>query len=372
MAAKTASEKGLSVLLIEKKQEIGEPVRCAEGVTVEGMHGFFEPDPKWICGHIRRATFSSPGASITFSDDRDSAYILDRKVFDRDLARMSAAAGADVLTKTQATGLIVEDCQVCGVTGKSLGDDFSVRVKAVVAADGIESRIGRWAGIDTSLAMKDMASCAQYHLTDIDIDPGRCQFFFGSKHAPGGYAWIFPKGEHEANVGLGVVYDGRNLRRPIDYLDDFVAARFPGAHVLETVAGGVPLCGRIPQLSTGGLVLVGDAGRLTDPLTGEGILNAMISGRIAGDVIAACIGKRNISADVLREYDREIERQLGPSLDRNYAIKEYIRSASDAKLDRVIWLLKVMKVENIPCTRILQEVFSPRSKRAAAFLRLLH
>lgn len=370
VAAKAAAEQCLNVLLIEKKQEIGEPVRCAEGITVEGLHSFFEPDPKWVCSRIRRATFFSPGASITFSDDRDAAYILDRKVFDRDLARMAAAAGVDILTKTQVTGLIIENGQVCGVLGKRLGDDFSVRAKAVVAADGVESRIGRWAGIDTSLAMKDMASCAQYHLIDIDIDPGCCQFYYGSKLAPGGYAWVFPKGEREANVGLGIVYSGQGLRRPIEYLDDFVAARFPGGHVLEMVAGGVPLRGRMPQLSTGGLVLVGDAGRLSDPLTGEGILNGMISGRIAGDVIARCIGKGDLSADAMREYDRRIERRLGQALDRNYALKEFLRKASDAKLDWTFRVLKAAGAESIPSTVLLRKVFG-RGDIRASLLRLI-
>ncbi|HUL62954.1 MAG TPA: NAD(P)/FAD-dependent oxidoreductase [Methanocella sp.] len=370
-AAKAAAERGLSVLLIEKKQEIGEPVRCAEGITVEGLHGFGEPEPRWICSRIRRAKFFSPGASLSFSDDRDAAYVLERKVFDRDLARMAGAAGAEVLTKTTATGLIVEEGRACGVRGKSLGEDFTARARAVVAADGVESRVGRWAGIDTTLKLKDVASCAQYHLTDLDLDPGCCEFYFGSRYAPGGYAWVFPKGEREANVGLGTVFSGRALRRPIDYLDEFVGMRFPGAHVLETVAGGCPLRGRIPQLSAGGLVLVGDAGRLTDPASGEGILNGMISGRTAGHVIADCIAKADLSAGALLQYDREIEHQLGTALDRNYGLKEFLRQASDAKIDLAVRGLKALKVESVPITRILREVYSPKSKRSAAIFRLL-
>ena len=371
MAAKAAAEKGLAVLLIEKKQEIGEPVRCAEGITVEGLAQFFAPEPRWICSRIRSAKFFSPGATMSFTDDRDAAYILERKVFDRDLARMAASAGAEVLTKTQATGLIVENDHVIGVRGVSLGDRFEARAGAVIAADGVESKVARWAGIDTSLALKDVASCAQYHLTDIDVDPACTEFYFGSQYAPGGYAWVFPKGGREANVGLGTVYNNRTLSRPIEYLDDFVRRRFPGAHVLETVVGGVPLAGRIPRLSTGGLALAGDAGRLNDPVTGEGILNAMISGRIAGEVIAGCMKKGDLSAAAMLQYDQEIDRVLGPALVRNYALKEYLRKAGDAKLDWTVRGLKAMRAESIPVTRILREVYSPRSKRATAFLRLL-
>jgi digeranylgeranylglycerophospholipid reductase len=371
VAAKVAADRGLSVLLIEKKQEIGEPVRCAEGITAEGLGQFLEPDPKWICSRIRRSVFFSPGASLTFSDDRDAAYILERKLFDRELARLAAAAGADVITKTQATGLIVENSRVCGLTGKSFGDDFSVRARAVMAADGMESKVARMAGIDTSLPLKDMASCAQYHLTDIDLDPACCEFYFGSKWAPGGYAWVFPKGENEANVGLGVMSGSRVSRQPIDYLNDFAAWRFPEAHVLGTVLGGVSLSGPPAKLSAGGLVLVGDAGRLTDPLTGEGILNGMISGRIAGNVIADCCGKDDLSADALSQYDREIERQLGPALDRNYGLREYVRKASDRKLDWTVRGLKAIKAESIPVTKLLREIYTPGSKRAARFIGLL-
>jgi digeranylgeranylglycerophospholipid reductase len=216
-----------------------------------------------------------------------------------------------------------------------------------------------------------MASCAQYHLTDIDLDSACCEFYFGNKWAPEGYAWVFPKGDNEANVGLGIISSSHVSRRPIDYLDDFVGWRFPGAHVLGTVLGGVSVSGRKAQLSTGGLALVGDAGRLTDPLTGEGILNGMISGRIAGNVIADCVGKGDLSAEALRDYDREIERQLGPALDRNYGLKEYLRKASDAKLDWTVRGLKAVKAENIPVTKILREIYMPHSKRAAKFLRLL-
>jgi digeranylgeranylglycerophospholipid reductase len=141
--------------------------------------------------------------------------------------------------------------------------------------------------------------------------------------------------------------------------------------VLGAFLGGVSVCGLIPKLSAGGLVLVGDAARLIDPATGEGILNGMISGRIAGNVIADCCGKGDLSADALSQYDREIERQLGPALDRNYRLKEYLRRASDTKLDWTFRALKAIQVESIPVTKILKEIYTPASKRAARFIRLL-
>jgi hypothetical protein len=88
-------------------------------------------------------------------------------------------------------------------------------------------------------------------------------------------------------------------------------------------------------------------------------------------VIADCAGRGDLSADALRDYDRQIERQLGPALDRNYGLKEYLRKAGDAKLDWTVRGLKAIKAENIPVTKILREIYTPRSQRAAKFLRLL-
>lgn len=372
VAAKAAADKGLSVLLLEKRQEIGEPVRCAEGITRRDLLDFLELDPKWTCAGLRKARFFSQDETcLEFKGESPAAYILERKIFDRELARRASQAGADVFTKTQATGLMREGGTVTGIKGKCLGDDFQARAGVVVAADGFESRVARWGGIDTCLNLKDIGSCAQFRLTGVDADPECCEFYFGSRWAPGGYAWVFPKGPGEANVGLGIIGGKPVLGKPIEYLRDFAEWRFPGAGMLETVAGAVPISGRIPRLSAGGLVLVGDAGRLCDPMTGEGIANGMISGRIAGEVIADCISSGDVSAKALLRYDREIDRRLGAALNRNYMIKERMRNASDRRVNLLFRAVKAMKVEAMPMAALLKEVYEPRSRRVASLLRML-
>ena len=240
IAAKTAAENGLDVLLIEKRQEIGDPVRCAEGVVKENLEEFLEPDPIWICTEISGARLFAPdGPMLTLTDDRTIGYILERKLFDRALARSAAAAGAEVQVKAQATSLIKENGLVHGIKGKRMGDDFEAMAKVVVGADGIESRIGRWAGIDTTLKLKDVGSCAQFLVTGIDVETLYCDFYPGNAIAPGGYAWVFPKGKGEANVGLGILGSRLKDKRPIQYLREFVDRKFPGGKVIESVAGAV-------------------------------------------------------------------------------------------------------------------------------------
>jgi digeranylgeranylglycerophospholipid reductase len=360
IAAKTAAEKGYSVLLIEKRQEIGEPIRCAEGIAVKGLADFTEPDPKWICAKIRRTKMFSPsGSCLEFREENcDVAYILDRKLFDRDLAKKAAHAGAEVYTKTQATGVLIENGQVTGIRGKQLGDDFEAKARVVIAADGVESRVARWAGLNTTIRRADIGSCAQYHLVHPGLEKDCFEFHFGRKHAPGGYAWVFPKGDGEANVGLGVSMSGPGFDNALTCLKKFVAWRFPGASVLQTMAGGVTITGMPPRLSSGGIVLVGDAGRLSDPATGEGILNGMISGRLAASVVARAISAGDVSAGALRQYDAEVSKCLGPVLDRNYRLKNFLLKASDARVDLAFRAARAMNVDRISTSRLAEEVFS--------------
>ena len=81
----------------------------------------------------------------------------------------------------------------------------------VIGADGVESRVGRWANLDTTTALHDIETCVQYTMEGLNIDPECCQLHFGGEIAPGGYLWIFPKGPGVANVGLGI--SGENARR---------------------------------------------------------------------------------------------------------------------------------------------------------------
>ena len=360
LAARTAAERGLDVLLIEKRQEIGDPVRCAEGTSKAGLARFMEPDPRWICAEVDSARIFAPDGTMVELSERlagnEVGYVLERKVFDRAVAKTAARAGAEVQVKTQATGLIVEDGRVAGIRGKQRGDDFEARARVVVGADGVESKVGRWAGINTTLKLKDIETCAQFLMADIDIVPNSCDFYMGNKYAPGGYVWVFPKGKREANVGLGMLGSKYKGKHPIQYLREFAEWKFPGGKVLETVVGAVPVSGMLPRLSTGGLVLVGDAGRVSDPITGGGICNAMESGQIAGDVVAGCVRRGDVSAGALAEYDRRVREELGKSLDRNYRIKEVVTKVSDQTMNVVAHSLQGVELEDVTIPKLVKEI----------------
>jgi digeranylgeranylglycerophospholipid reductase len=196
----------------------------------------------------------------------------------------------------------------------------------------------------------------QFHATGIDVDAARCEFYMGSAYAPGGYVWVFPKGKHEANIGMGMLGNHVLGRPPLKYLSEFMGRFYPEGKVIGVVAGAVPASDLIPRLSAGGLVLVGDAGRLCDPLVGGGIVNGMRSGRIAGDVIAEAIRSRDVSAPALQQYDREIDRTIGNTIRSHYRVKERLLNLNDEHINGLMGYL-VPFAPMISTSMVMMELF---------------
>jgi digeranylgeranylglycerophospholipid reductase len=358
-AAKHAAERGMSVLLLEKDREIGVPVRCAEGVSLSEIKGIVPVEDHWIAQIVRGAKIISPNGIIVEAYPDESGYILHRKLFDCDLAGMAARAGCEILTKAYVHGLLKKNGVVQGVQVSHLGKEYSILCSIVIGADGVESRVGRWAELETRIPVEYMASCVQMTLSGIDIDPQIVQFYVGSDIAPGGYLWIFPKGPKTANVGLGISGGYSRGRRPLLYLQNFIKNMFPKASVLTMVAGGVPLAPSLKHIIRDGLMLVGDAARQVNPMSGGGIVNAMIAGSIAGRVAAEAVKEGDISAKRLLSYPHEWNRTKGKHNAWSFKMKQVINRFPDEELDRIAKML----LEIPPDKRTSFQIFKTALKK---------
>ena len=348
-AAKHAAEKGVSVLLLEKDREIGISVRCAEGISEVGLRNLVEVKDCWIAQVIKGLRLIAPNGTVVDSNAKGYGIILDRKRFDYDLAYMASQVGAEVVTKAYVHGLLKRDGRVTGVKLSHMGQACKVSCSIVIGADGVESRVGRWAGLDTRTIPRDMESCVQMTLANIDIDPEIIEFYFGRQVAPGGYLWIFPKGSEIANVGLGISGLYSRHKKPLHYLREFVEDRFPDASIMKTIAGGVPVMPTLKEVVKDGLMLVGDAAHQANPVSGGGIATAMIAGRIAGRVAAEAVLEGDVTAKRLSAYVREWHRGEGKKNERFYKIKNVVDRLSDEDLNRTAeMLLSVPPEERTP------------------------
>jgi digeranylgeranylglycerophospholipid reductase len=332
-----AAEAGLSVLLLEKDREIGVPVRCGEGSSLEALKQFLPIDDRWISQRIRQLLMVAPDGTKVPIDSDELGCVLDRRLFDSELARQAGEAGAEIRTRAYVCGLEISNGRVSGVRVIHHGKQSAISCRLVIGADGVESRIGRMAGIRTFVPPRDIDTCYQMTLTNIEVDSECCEMHFGNQIAPGGYGWVFPKGKQKANVGLGISGDNGHTGSAHSYLERFIEKRFKRYTIINEVAGGVPCCQTLNQITAPGLMLVGDAARQVNPLTGGGILPGMIAGRIAGEVAANAIRQDDVSLDGLAEYPRRWDKEMGKDHRRLYRIKKAVFKLSDRSLNRTAY-----------------------------------
>jgi digeranylgeranylglycerophospholipid reductase len=328
-----------SIIVLERDDAVGTPVRCGEGVGSAGLAEFLDPladrsDAPWIARRITRVIFRAPDGTTVRVAEGDVGFILDRTRFEPVIAAQAIDAGADVRTRTEAIGM-THDGARWRVQVQSPDDDLEIRARVVIAADGVESAAGRWAGLDTRVRARDMESCAQYVVTDERIDPDAIVLHFGDRVAPGGYAWVFPKGPCSANVGLGVLGLEAGGRSAMAWLDDYLSAHMPNARVSQRTVGGVVVAATLPRIVADGLLLCGDAAHMINPLSGGGIVNAMKSGRLAAKAAVDALHSGDTSANALAVYHTQWMRLLGDDHQRFYQVKEALARFDDAFYDRL-------------------------------------
>jgi digeranylgeranylglycerophospholipid reductase len=298
-AARAAAQRGTRVLLIDRRQRLGIPVQCAEFV------------PQWISRHV---SFSSTCVMqrvekmVTHLPDRiiyqmkSPGYMLDRSLFDKELAASAILSGARISIGTRAVdlshkGLVVE-------RGSKVE---TIPSKVFIGADGASSTVARFFGKPplktiTALQVEVVISEPQNH---VDV--------YFHKDYEGGYGWFFPKGK-TANVGVGVI-TSKTSRLP-DLLGNFLdflkeSKTLQGVQIVSKTGGLIP-CEFYEQNLFKNVLLVGDAAGHAHPITGAGILNAVIAGELAGRVAAEAIAKEDLGW--LNNYDREWQETVGKSL----------------------------------------------------------
>ncbi|BAZ98332.1 MAG: digeranylgeranylglycerophospholipid reductase [Methanothermobacter sp.] len=367
-AAKHAALGGADVLLIDKKSEIGAPKRCAEGVSIGGLESLgIEPNPRWITKKLDGVRMVSPnGTDVWLTSDKvelpEAGYILERKVFDKFMAMDAARAGSRIMVKTIATGMERTDDGYL-VSAECMGEKFEIKARIVIAADGPESRVARWAGLNTATRPKDMESAAQFEMVGVEMEDNNCiEFYFGSV-APGGYAWIFPKGDDIANVGLGVLStetDKSAYEHLLEFVESCPATR--NAQPVELNIGGDPVGGMPKKLVADSLMVVGDAAGQVNPLTGGGIISGMKGGMLAGQVAAAAVSEGDVTARRLGEYERLCREEIGDEISKYLKVKEYLLTLSDSELDSIAEAFQDVEFEKVSTTELVKKLIKVSPK----------
>ena len=316
---------------------------------------FFEPKPTWIAADIKRSRIIAPnGVPIDIPFNKEQAYVLNRRVFDYDLSLMASKEGANIFTKSYVKTIERNVDNGYDVHLDYLGDHKVIKTKIIIGADGIESRVGRWAGIKTQVNMRDMESCIQYSVGNIEVDTNRIDMYVGDNWAPGGYLWVFPKGDGTANIGLGIGAKYNKKQSAKKYLDQFIEKKYPHATIHTTMCGGVPCAKPMSNPISDNIMLVGDAAHFINPITGGGIAAAMKSGMFAGQVASEAISAEDYSENFLQRYITLCKKDFTNRHEKIYKVKETIQKLKDDEMNQM-----ALKINKLPPHKItLSRVFT--------------
>jgi geranylgeranyl reductase family protein len=338
-AALEASKAGRDTIIVDRKRVIGEPVACA---------GYI---PAWITQHIRLSrdcitnkidfmrTFLPDG---TIDDSKTPGNIVDRSIFDRNLVQQSVEHGARMFA-----GMSVLELDENYVKVKYKNKTLTIKAKIIIGADGPKSITGKYVGCKVSeyIIAKQYEMALKEPITHSEV-------YFNNDYM-GGYAWLFPKGKF-ANVGVGML-NSHALKLPAR-LDEFVDMLvtqdriYPDSNV-RTAEGLVPIGGPVESTVKNNVILAGDAAGLTHPITGAGILSAVISGKEAGITAADALEKskgNEINPDDLKKYEKEWRSFLGADLElasnrrkllNGYYNQEHDRFKTLNEAERKCWVV---------------------------------
>ena len=333
MAAQAASKGGRNVCLLERKEKAGTPVRCGEGLGLKGAaSNGFKIDPSWIKAKISKIKLISPNGTAVTLVNRVDSYVVDREIMDFDLVKRAIASGARYFAKTPVISIKRIDSKFY----ECISPTTSFHASCVILADGVESRCARDLGWHTALNPVDLETCAFCKVSHESIDSESCIFYIGNTVTPAGYAWVFPRGNNQANVGLGVLGSSSSSGKAQELLEKFVASIFGGAKMIDVHCGGVPAGKWLKPLVKDGAMIVGDAARQVISLTGAGINYSVYAGQLAGKIAAEAFQNDAVDYNHLLTYEKIWAKGLGKQQMRSYALKTLlIKKHDDAFLDSI-------------------------------------
>ena len=335
-------ENGFSVKVYDRRQEIGSPKRCGEGLSESTQELIGKIPDRCIAQKIKGCRVYSPNGKYLEIVLKHGGFILERKVFDKWLAERAVKTGVEIQSNSFISGLIKENGYFAGVKGEFLGEGFEEKAKMIVCATGAESPLRKQAlNIFSKPHLID--SCLQYEMSGIEIDPEFIDIYLGNEIAKRGYCWVFPKGKDIANVGVGIIPREKTAKF---YLENFLNShpQIKKGSIIEVNAGCVPVGGMEKDMVANGFLVCGEAAHHVNPIHGGGIKEAIISGQLAADVISECLKKNDVSKKALSKFNGLWWKKRGNKMRKIERLREVVEKLSDKDLND---LLKVLKPEDI-------------------------
>ena len=356
-AACYAADEGLKVLLLEKDNYPRDKV-CGDAVGGKalkhleelGILNTLEKSPHFIFDSVIFSNTREEKVKVEIKDSEATGYVYPRINFDWILFNEARSRvedkGGFVIQNFRVNSLLINDKnnnQIIGVKGKNGTDEKKFYAPITIGAGGVNCPVAKT--IITEINDEEFiekehwsSSFREYwkNVENVNYDKGAIEFHYVDGVIPG-YFWIFPVGKNTCNVGLGITLkDLKKKEMKLKELQKYIieekfSNRFKNAELVKDSGKGwqLPLGSprktkmKLRRMFGNGCLLIGDAGSLVDPFTGEGIGNALLSAKIAVKHFKQ--NKNEFDLKSGEEYQKEIWNILGKELTNSFKIQNYTR-----------------------------------------------
>jgi digeranylgeranylglycerophospholipid reductase len=340
-AALKLAKLGAKVTVFEEHETIGTPSHCAGHLSIGNLRnlGLYPLPGEIVENTFSKANFYSPsGFNFSVCLDNPVTCSVNREAFDRHIADKAEAAGAHFCLNSHVHSLHLENGVVKGVWVKQrdMAEEL-VMAKTVIDAEGISSRLLRQAGLP-GLDRERLVYAVEAEVQDIaDVQLDAVEVFLGKAYAPGLYAWLIPRLDGTAKVGLAAKKGNpKEFLRRLMLKHPVASKKLAKAKITSMAFHSITLGGPISKTYSNGFLAVGDAASQVKPTTGGGVVFGLTCAGIAAEVVDEAVRKKDVSSSFLQMYQKRCGDALGFDFSVMLRIRRFLDRLSDDKLNEVL------------------------------------
>lgn len=323
-AARASSINGAKTILIDKKEEVGKPVQCAEGIGEYLINYLpFKIPDEHLIWKMDGMFFWTDDISIEHKGDFWSSYSIDRIKFDKWVSDLAVINGSELFKKTKLIEFeINEEDKIKKVIVSKDGKKIEIIPKVIIAADGVESTVLKLLNLYHP-KKGDIAEVYSWEMENVDLYKPQLEQVFIGPFAPGGYGYIFPKSKTVANVGVGGTFPKKKME---SFFEEFleishVKKQFKNADFTIEKSKKAVIGDLTDKWVYNNVILVGDAANQNLKPFIEGIIPSIICGNVAGAMTSDMIKGKKITHEL---YQKSIKEALGENYDISRQLQECI------------------------------------------------
>ena len=340
-AALNLAKLGVKVTVFEEHSTIGFPSHCAGHISIKSLRsmGLYSLPKGIVENTFCAANFYSPlGSKFSIKLSCPVTLALNRARFDQFLANQAQNAGASLVLGSRVQSLLLMNGSVKGVNiRKADGSDEKVYSKIVLDSEGISSRLLRQAGLK-ALKTSALVYAVEAEVDTVqDVELDAVEVYFGKAYAPGFYAWLIPRPDGSAKVGLATNHgDPREYLKRLMFKHPVASKQLSKAKITHVGYHAITLGGPISKSYADGFLAVGDCASQVKPTTGGGVIFGLTAAKAAAEVASQAIAQRDVSSNVMQTYQKRCDELLKFDFRVMLRIRRFLDSLSDKRLDEML------------------------------------